>query len=84
MAILTFFTIVFALIHLQRLRSPFGLIVTWDGKRSAQIALSPNYWNNTCGLCGTFDDNPSNDFLIPDGTVVSAVLNVILYTIKIC
>ena len=62
-------------IYQQRLRSPFGLTVTWDGKRSAQIAISTDYWNNTCGLCGTFDDNPANDFLTPNGMVVSNSLH---------
>ena len=52
----------------------FGLIVTWDGKRSARIEIPLEYWNATCGLCGVFDGNPDNDFQAPDGELVRVTL----------
>ena len=56
---------------MQAIETDFGLFVRWDGVHTATIRMSSNYFNNTCGLCGTFDDDASNDFRIPDGTVVS-------------
>ncbi len=54
----------------QVLRTDFGLVVSWNGKRNARIEISLDYWNATCGLCGVFDGEPDNDFTIPDGTLV--------------
>ena len=77
--------IIFAFLILQqRLSTDFGLTVVWDSKQSAQITISPDYWNNTCGLCGTYDDDPNNDFLTPDGIMVSKLYSEILFTVKCC
>ena len=55
----------------QRLKTPFGLVVTWDGERSAQVQISIDYWNRTCGLCGNFDGDDQNEFVTPEGEMVS-------------
>ena len=52
--------------------SDFGLVVRWNGQRNAQVEIPYTYWNRTCGLCGTFDGDFTNDFTIPDGSLVSS------------
>ncbi|XP_038059591.1 IgGFc-binding protein-like [Patiria miniata] len=53
------------------LATPFGLSIRWDGSRTAEISLPYHYGNRTCGLCGNFDGNPDNEFVTPDGQLVS-------------
>ena len=55
----------------QLLTSDFGLVVRWNGANNAQVDIPFTYWNKTCGLCGTFDDDPNNDFTTPDNIHVS-------------
>ena len=43
----------------------------WNGKRNAQVEVPYQYWNRTCGLCGNFDGDYMNDFVTPDGSLVS-------------
>ncbi|XP_072164150.1 IgGFc-binding protein-like [Diadema setosum] len=45
--------------------------ISYDGRRSADIFLSYSYWNQSCGLCGTFDGDRSNDWTLPNGDLVS-------------
>ncbi|XP_041030218.1 alpha-tectorin [Carcharodon carcharias] len=47
----------------------FGLFLTFDGEHYASISLPSSYLNNTCGLCGNFNNNPADDNLLPDGTL---------------
>ena len=58
----------------QILTTEFGLSVQWDGKNRANIKLPYQYWNNTCGLCGTLNDDAGDDFTTPDGGLVSSIL----------
>ncbi|XP_051788213.1 alpha-tectorin [Erpetoichthys calabaricus] len=51
----------------------FGLLVTYDGQHYASISLPSSYFNNTCGLCGNYNDNPGDDPSLPDGTLVENV-----------
>ena len=46
-------------------------MVRWNGANNVQVDISFTYWNRTCGLCGTFDDDPNNDFVTPDRLLVS-------------
>lgn len=43
----------------------------YDGSETANIEVSYDYWNATCGLCGTFDDDKTNEFRLQDGSLVS-------------
>ena len=49
----------------------FGISVSWDGKSVVNIESPVSLWNATCGLCGSFDGNPDNDFTTPDRQMVS-------------
>lgn len=56
---------------LQTIQTYFGVSIRYDGEDTAHIQVPFDYWNATCGLCGTFDDDRDNDFRLPDGTKVS-------------
>ncbi|XP_056329790.1 IgGFc-binding protein [Danio aesculapii] len=49
----------------------FGLKVTYDLVYYVTVTVPGNYRNKTCGLCGIFDGNPSNDFQLPDGNITN-------------
>ena len=59
------------MIIFQTLRGDFGLFVRWDGDSAAKIRIDPQYFNKTCGLCGTFDRDPTNDLQTREGFLVS-------------
>ena len=58
----------------QTIETNFGLKVRYDGSETANIEVSYDYWNATCGLCGTFDDDKTNEFRLQDGSLVSRAL----------
>jgi hypothetical protein len=42
----------------------FGLQVMWDRIFSVRVLLSADHMKRVCGMCGDFDDNPDNDWII--------------------
>ncbi|XP_051800201.1 zonadhesin, like [Acanthochromis polyacanthus] len=54
-------------------QTTFGLRVRWNGDHYAQITVPSTYYDQMCGLCGDYDENPDNDFTKPDGTLVGNV-----------
>ncbi|CAJ1081086.1 LOW QUALITY PROTEIN: alpha-tectorin-like [Xyrichtys novacula] len=50
----------------------FGLEVTYDTNHYVTIGLPYTYQNAVRGLCGNFNNNPSDDFQTPQGKVVSS------------
>ncbi|KAM4623712.1 alpha-tectorin-like [Polymixia lowei] len=50
----------------------FGLSVSYDGWTTVSIALPSNYSGRTCGLCGNFNGNRTDEFLAPSGVAVSS------------
>lgn len=59
---------------LQTIETYFGVSMGYNGRSRVLIEVPTDYWNNTCGLCGTFDDIRLNDFWTREGSVVSRVL----------
>nr|XP_015224275.1 PREDICTED: alpha-tectorin-like [Lepisosteus oculatus] len=53
----------------------FGLTVAYDGYSYVTISVPYDYLNATCGLCGTFNNNPADDFLSSSGSVLSSDVN---------
>ena len=50
-----------------------GVVVKWIGVSSyVRVLVPPNYKERTCGLCGTFDGNRTNDLRLRDGSEVAA------------
>ncbi|ROL42231.1 Mucin-5B [Anabarilius grahami] len=47
-----------------------GLIVMWDQRTNMFIKLSPNFKGTVCGLCGNYDGNANNDFMLRSQKVV--------------
>ncbi|XP_028323355.1 alpha-tectorin isoform X2 [Gouania willdenowi] len=56
------------------LETDFGLLVTYDGQHYASISLPSSYFNNTCGLCGNYNDDPADDPILPDGSLAESVV----------
>lgn len=50
----------------------FGLEVSYDTNHYVKVSVPYNYKKATCGLCGTFNDDPDDDFQTPQGERVSA------------
>ena len=44
--------------------------MSYDGRHTADIYLTYDYWEKTCGLCGTFDGDKGNDQTLPNGEQV--------------
>ncbi|XP_061564377.1 alpha-tectorin-like isoform X2 [Cololabis saira] len=49
----------------------FGLSVTYNGRSTVSISVPTNYRGKLCGLCGNFNENQSDEFLIPNGSIVT-------------
>lgn len=45
------------------------------GMMTFVVTLDDGYFNKTKGLLGTFNDNPDDDFTLPNGTVLSSSLS---------
>ncbi|XP_035986707.1 LOW QUALITY PROTEIN: alpha-tectorin, partial [Fundulus heteroclitus] len=50
----------------------FGVLVSYDMSSHVRISVPYTYQNNTCGLCGNFNNHPEDDFTTPQGLVVSS------------
>ncbi|XP_078077361.1 kielin/chordin-like protein [Mustelus asterias] len=49
------------------LKLPEGLSITWDGKGFVEINVPESLQSRMCGLCGNFNGNSSDDFVLPGG-----------------
>ncbi|KAK2830490.1 hypothetical protein Q5P01_018421 [Channa striata] len=47
----------------------FGLKVTYDLVYHVTVSVPGNYRGRTCGLCGNFNNDASDEFQLPDGNV---------------
>ncbi|XP_044028582.1 IgGFc-binding protein-like [Siniperca chuatsi] len=47
----------------------FGLRVTYDLVYHVTVTVPGNYRGRTCGLCGNFNNNKTDEFQLPDGNV---------------
>lgn len=54
-------------------KTDFGLRVVYDLRYYAAVTVPSTYRNKTCGLCGNYDGNQSNDFLLPGGNFTTDV-----------
>ena len=52
-------------------KSDYGVTVEWNNVHNVRVVLLGRYLNKTSGLCGTFNQNPHDDFLTANGTVVN-------------
>uniref|UniRef100_A0A4W4GLH9 VWFD domain-containing protein n=1 Tax=Electrophorus electricus TaxID=8005 RepID=A0A4W4GLH9_ELEEL len=49
------------------MKTDFGVRVTFNLAYYATVSVPATYHGKTCGLCGNFDRNASNDFSLPGG-----------------
>jgi len=49
-----------------------GVKVTWDGLYRVEVTVSESWWGRLCGLCGNYNGDASDDFMTPDGSVVTS------------
>ncbi|KAH0631346.1 hypothetical protein JD844_005637 [Phrynosoma platyrhinos] len=49
-----------------------GIEVSFNGKQYMEIAVPAIYYNATCGLCGTLNGNPADDFLTSEGSFTTS------------
>ncbi|XP_071950627.1 IgGFc-binding protein-like [Antedon mediterranea] len=54
------------------LETNFSLVVQWDGGYDVDVSISADYFNMTCGLCGNYNGDGSDDFTLPDGTTTNS------------
>ncbi|XP_039259400.2 IgGFc-binding protein-like isoform X1 [Styela clava] len=52
---------------------PFGLVIRWDGIDRLRIMAWARLKGTMEGLCGDFNDDQSNDFMTPEGTIVTEI-----------
>ncbi|XP_030069242.1 IgGFc-binding protein [Microcaecilia unicolor] len=56
------------------LQTKFGLKVNYDWNWNLLVNVPSSYYGNMCGLCGDFNQNPNDDQKIPNGTIVSSLV----------
>ncbi|XP_075594390.1 IgGFc-binding protein-like [Balearica regulorum gibbericeps] len=49
------------------IKTDFGVIVTFDWYSYARVILPVTYSQAVCGLCGNANNDPQDDFALPDG-----------------
>ncbi|KAM8953099.1 IgGFc-binding protein-like [Pelodytes ibericus] len=59
--------------HYVIVTTNFGLELQFNGDHELFVRVKEYYKDTLCGLCGTYNDNKNDDFMTPDGNVVSDV-----------
>nr|WFD50016.1 alpha-tectorin-like protein [Paracentrotus lividus] len=54
------------------LKTDFGLRVWWDGRRTVRIEVPSHHQDQMCGLCGNFNNDATDDFIMRGGSVVAS------------
>ena len=48
-----------------------GVIIFWDGLYHVTVTVSTSWRGRLCGLCGNYNDDPSDDFQTPNRVLVN-------------
>lgn len=67
--------------HWQEVYSELGVQVNWDGFQAVEIQLTKSFQNQTCGLCGDYNQNPNDDWRLGPECDVTGEIVSILYMI---
>ncbi|XP_054549618.1 zonadhesin [Talpa occidentalis] len=59
--------------HRLHLTTDFELVVSFDGINNAVISLPGTYEGLVRGLCGNFDKNMTNEFIMPNGALTQNI-----------
>ncbi|XP_067158283.1 IgGFc-binding protein-like [Apteryx mantelli] len=49
------------------LETDFNLRVSYDADHSVEVKVPTTYFNLTCGMCGNFNGERQDDYMMPDG-----------------
>ncbi|XP_072266263.1 IgGFc-binding protein-like [Pyxicephalus adspersus] len=52
----------------------FGMIVKFDGNHHLEIVLPESYFGKVCGMCGNFNGNKNDEYLMPNSLQASNVI----------
>ncbi|XP_075537951.1 uncharacterized protein LOC142572612 isoform X2 [Dermacentor variabilis] len=52
--------------------SELGFTVTWNGEDLVEVSVDASLKGSMCGLCGQYDDDPTNDFVNSHGRQVTS------------
>ncbi|NXD32075.1 SSPO protein, partial [Spelaeornis formosus] len=55
--------------HWVAVATSLGVRVAWDGHLAVTVTAEPELRGTTWGLCGTYTDDPADDFVLPDGDI---------------
>ncbi|KAH0631330.1 hypothetical protein JD844_005618, partial [Phrynosoma platyrhinos] len=55
------------------IKTNFDLAVTFDWKSYVKVTVPSTYTNALCGLCGNYNLNPKDDFIMKDGGQASSI-----------
>ena len=58
--------------HPHVILSAIGVRVSWDGLFHAEVTVSTSWRGRLCGLCGNYNDDATDDFQTPDGSIESS------------
>ena len=50
-------------------KTTHGLVVRWNGHHQLAINLPVSYQNKVCGICGNYNGDPKDDFLMKGGSL---------------
>lgn len=53
------------------IETDFGVEIIFDWGEDLKVIVSSSYFDNLEGLCGNYNDDPSDDFSLPKGNIVS-------------
>ncbi|XP_077146435.1 IgGFc-binding protein-like isoform X6 [Ranitomeya variabilis] len=59
--------------HYVTVSTDFGLELQFNGDHELFVRVKEYYKDALCGLCGTYNDNRFDDFMTPDGSIVTHV-----------
>ena len=51
----------------------YPIAISWDGSYRVDITPSSSWQDMLCGLCGNYNNDNSDDYMLPDGSVTSSV-----------
>eukprot|EP00062_Callorhinchus_milii_P025595 gi/632986747/ref/XP_007910409.1/ PREDICTED: IgGFc-binding protein-like [Callorhinchus milii] len=51
----------------------FGLVVKFDGNHHLEIKVPSTYFGKLCGMCGNYNQDQSDELLMPDGKMANNV-----------
>ena len=51
----------------------YPIAISWDGSHRVDITPSSSWQGMLCGLCGNYNNDNSDDFMLPDGLVTNSV-----------